>query len=119
MLDVVEVVDDEGVDVVDEEDVDEVVEIVEAVDEVGVEVVDEEESIEVVEIEVVDEEGVEVVDEGALGVIAKYAAAPARTIIMITITAVNVREMARGPLPFKLLMYKVLTGLDALLFVYC
>ena len=95
MLEVVKVVDEEGIEVVDEEGVDEEV------------------------VKVVDDDGVEVVDEGALGITTKYATAPAKTMIRITRTAVTVRDMARDPFPFKLLTYKVLTGLGALLFVYC
>ncbi len=94
----------EGVKVVDEEDVEEEVVEVEVVDVEG---------IKVVEVEVVDEEDVEeevveveVVGTAALG-ITRYATAPARTIITITMTAVTVRDMAREAPPFKLLRYKV------------
>jgi hypothetical protein len=64
-------------------------------------------------VEIIEEEDamldddVEVVDEDAFGVTAKYATAPARTIITITITAVTIRDMARDALPFKLLTCKV------------
>jgi len=118
------VVDEVDVDVVDEEDVDEeLVEVVdeEVIDEVGVDVEDEEgiddEAIELVE--VVEEEDVVVVDEDAFGVTAKYATAPARMIITITMTTVIIREIALNLLPLMLLTYKVLTEPVALLFVYC
>jgi hypothetical protein len=91
---------------------------VEVVEEVGVDVEVVEEV--GVDVEVVEEVGVEVevVEAGALG-ITKYATAPARTIITITIAAATVRDMARDAPPLKLLTYKVLTGLGALLFEYC
>lgn len=57
----------------------------------------------------IEEDVVEVdVDEDAdLGVTARYAAAPARMIITMTIIAVTVRDMARDLPPYKLLRYKV------------
>ena len=113
-----EVVEEDVVVVVDEsveEDVDEVAE------EDGIEVEDvegvDEEVVELVKVD--DEDDVEVVEEGDLGVTARYATAPATTIISITMTAVTVRDMARDPLPLKILTYKVLTGLGAPLFEYC
>ena len=86
--------------------------MLEGVDVVEEEGVEEEVVVEVVELETVEEEGVEeevvveVVETAALG-IAKYAAAPATTIITITMTATTVRDMARDDLQFKLLMRKV------------
>ena len=84
--DVVKVVKEAGAEVVDEESVEE--DVVKVVKEAGAEVVDEE-SVEEDVVKVVKEAGVD------LGVTAKYATAPARTIITITISAVTVRDMAR------------------------
>ncbi len=96
--DVVKVVKEAGAEVVDEESVEE--DVVKVVKEAGAEVVDEE-SVEEDVVKVVKEAGVD------LGVTAKYATAPARTIITITISAVTVRDMARDELPLKLLTRKI------------